>query len=171
MHAGSSLKPKYPIITPDALKELDGFIIGAPTRYGRVPAQVSAFFDQCGQLWFTGALVGKFVSMFTSTAGQHGGHESTFLTTWPFFVHQGLVYVPIGYTHPKLADLDQVNGGTPYGASTTAASDGHLQPTVVDLEVAEHQGKVCSHLVHPSCQADPQYFSNFVSTFVKGKSA
>jgi NAD(P)H dehydrogenase (quinone) len=79
MHAGSSLKPKYPVITPNDLKEVDGLIIGAPTRYGRVPAQVSAFFDACGQLWAGGALNGKFVTMFTSTAGQHGGQEVSVL--------------------------------------------------------------------------------------------
>jgi len=154
MHAGSSLKPKYPILTPDALREVDGLVIGAPTRYGRVPAQVSAFFDQCGQLWFSGALVGKFVTMFTSVASQHGGHETTFLTTMPFFAHQGMVYVPIGYANPVLNELDKVQGGTAYGASTVAAGDGHLQPTAGDLDVAKSQGK---------------YFAEFVGTFVKGK--
>lgn len=90
MYAGGSLKPKYPLLTPDALKEVDGLILGAPTRYGRVPAQVSAFFDKCGGLWASGALNGKFVTMFTSTAGQHGGQETTALTTVPWFAHSKL---------------------------------------------------------------------------------
>ncbi|WVO14035.1 NAD(P)H:quinone oxidoreductase, type IV [Cryptococcus depauperatus] len=155
MHAGSSLKPKYPLITPADLKEADGIIFGAPTRYGRLPAQVSAFFDKTGGLWATGALTGKFVSLFTSVAGQHSGHESTALTSFPFFAHQGLVYVPIGYSDPSVGDSDVLQGGAPYGASTIAASDGSKQPTANDLKLAAHQGK---------------YFSNFVGTFVKGKS-
>ncbi|WVQ71829.1 NAD(P)H:quinone oxidoreductase, type IV [Cryptococcus sp. DSM 104548] len=156
MHAGSSLKPKYPVITPNDLKELDGFLLGAPTRYGRLPAQVDAFFDQTGGLWATGALVGKFVSSFTSTAGQHSGQESTAITTFPFFAHHGLAYVPIGYTDPSVGNVDQVQGGSPYGASAIAAADGHLQPTANDLKVAAHQGS---------------YFATFVGTFVKGKNA
>lgn len=156
MHAGSSLKPKYPIITPDDLKELDGFILGCPTRYGGVPAQVATFFDQTGQLWATGALVGKFVSMFTSTAGQHSGQEATTLTTFPFFAHHGLTYVPIGYSNPLISGVEVVNGGSPYGASCIANADGSRKPSAVELEIAEHQGK---------------YFGNFVGTFVKGRSA
>lgn len=156
MYAGSSLKPKYPIVTPDDLKEVDGFVLGAPTRYGRVPAQVSAFFDQTGGLWATGALVGKFVTQFTSAAGQHGGHETTAITTFPFYAHHGLVYVPIGYATPALGGLDEIQGGSPYGASTVAAADGSWQPKVVDLEIARFQGK---------------YFADFVATFVKGKHA
>ncbi|WRT67347.1 NAD(P)H:quinone oxidoreductase, type IV [Kwoniella shivajii] len=154
MYAGGSLTPKYPIATPDALKEADGIIIGAPTRYGRVPAQVSALFDATGGLWAAGALTGKFVSMFTSAAGQHSGHESTVITTFPFFAHHGLVYVPIGYSEPAVGGIDAVQGGSPYGASTVAAGDGHLQPSAVDLKIAEHQGN---------------YFSKFVATFVRGK--
>ncbi|KAK4684878.1 NAD(P)H dehydrogenase (quinone), partial [Tremellales sp. Uapishka_1] len=173
MYAGGSLKPKYPTITPDDLKEADGIIFGAPTRhvflrclhdsladpddrYGRLPAQFSQFLDQTGGLWMTGALVGKFATMFTSTASPHGGQEATFLTTFPYFAHQGLIYVPIGYGCPALNNLEVVQGGTPYGASTIAAGDGSKQPTTDDLTVAEYQGK---------------YFSDIVATFVKGKTA
>ncbi|ORY29948.1 putative cytoplasm protein [Naematelia encephala] len=154
MHAGGSLSPKYPIITPDDLRAVDGLIIGAPTRYGRVPAQVSTFFDACGQLWATGALVGKFVTLFTAAASQHGGHETTALTTFPFFAHQGMVYVPIGFAHPKLTNIDSVQGGSAYGASAVTAGDGHLMPTEIDLDVSKYQGK---------------YFADFVATFVRGK--
>ncbi|KAL7424174.1 hypothetical protein Q5752_001760 [Cryptotrichosporon argae] len=154
MHAGSSLKPKYPIITPNDLTTVDGIIIGAPTRYGRVPAQVSAFFDATGQLWATGALVGKFVSQFTSTASQHGGHESTYLTTFPFFAHHGLVYVPIGFSQSFLTGLDQAAGGSAYGVSTNTGGDGSKMPLEGELELAEFQGK---------------YFADFVGTFVRGK--
>ncbi|WVQ98937.1 NAD(P)H:quinone oxidoreductase, type IV [Kwoniella sp. CBS 9459] len=154
MYAGSSLNPKYPLATPEALKEADGIIIGAPTRYGRVPAQVSAFFDKTGGLWASGALVGKFVTMFTSVAGQHSGHESTAITSFPFFAHHGLVYVPIAYSDPSIGNVETLQGGTPYGASTIAGSDGSKKPTENDLKVAHHQGK---------------YFADFVSTFVRGK--
>ncbi|WWD22583.1 NAD(P)H:quinone oxidoreductase, type IV [Kwoniella shandongensis] len=156
MYAGGSLAPKYPLITPEDLKEADGIIFGAPTRYGRLPAQVSAFFDKTGGLWATGALTGKFVSLFTSAAGQHSGHESTALTTYPFFAHHGMVYVPIGYSDPVVGNIDGVQGGSPYGASLIAGSDGSKQATANDLQVARHQGK---------------YFGSFVGTFVKGKNA
>lgn len=148
MHAGGSLKPKYPIIDaltkPEELKELDGFLLGAPTRYGRLPAQVSAFFDTTGQLWASGALSGKFASTFTSTASQHGGQETTHLTTIPWFVHHGIIYVPIGYTQPYLTDLTEVHGGSAYGASTVAAADGSRQPTQGELQLAKYQGEVSS---------------------------
>ncbi|RSH93912.1 hypothetical protein EHS25_006564 [Saitozyma podzolica] len=154
MHGGASLKPKYPLLTPDDLKEVDGVLFGCPTRYGRVAAQLSAFFDHTGGLWFTGGLVGKFVGMFTSAAGPHGGHESTALTSMPFFAHQGMVFVPLGYTHPYVSELNTVHGGAPWGASTVAASDGSRQPLPEELELAEFQGKS---------------FATFVSTFVRGK--
>ncbi|OCF36641.1 NAD(P)H:quinone oxidoreductase, type IV [Kwoniella heveanensis CBS 569] len=154
MHAGSSLHPKYPVITPNDLAEVDGLILGAPTRYGRVPAQVDAFFDATGGLWAKGGLVGKFVTMFTSTAGQHSGQESTFLTTYPFFAH--LVYVPIGYANQAVGSLEQVQGGSPYGASTIAGADGSRKPLALELEIAQFQGK---------------FFADFVTTFTKGKHA
>ncbi|KAJ9104258.1 hypothetical protein QFC19_004075 [Naganishia cerealis] len=156
MYAGGSLKPKYPIIKPNDLKELDGFLFGFPTRYGRAPAQVSAFFDATGGLWASGALVGKFGGVFTSTAGQHGGQETTALTTVPFFVHQGISFVPIGYVNQGLSKLDAIHGGAPWGAATIANSDGSRQPDEVELDIAQYQGKS---------------FADHVSTFVRGKHA
>lgn len=148
MHADGSLKPKYPVIDaltkPQELEELDGFLLGAPTRYGRLPAQVSAFFDTTGQLWATGALTGKFASTFTSTASQHGGQETTHLTTIPFFAHHGIIYVPIGYTQPYLTDLTDIHGGSAYGISTVAAADGSRTPTQGELQMARYQGEVCT---------------------------
>lgn len=146
MHAGGSLKPKYPLINalrnPQELTELDGFLIGAPTRFGRVPAQVSAFFDTTGGLWAKGALSGKFAGTFTSTASQHGGQETTHLTTLPWFVHHGIIYVPIGYTNPFLTDLTDIHGGSAYGISTVAAADGSRSPTSGELQTARYQGEV-----------------------------
>lgn len=142
MKGGGSLKPKYPVVTPNDLKDLDGFLLGAPTRYGRLPAQVSAFFDQTGGLWATGALHGKFGATFTSSASSHGGQETTHLTTLPFFAHHGIIYVPIGYTQPYLTDLTEVHGGSPYGSSTIAGGDGSRQPTEGELKLAQYQGEV-----------------------------
>ncbi|WRT67346.1 NAD(P)H:quinone oxidoreductase, type IV [Kwoniella shivajii] len=150
MYANTSLQSKYPTIAPEDLKEADGIIFGAPTRYGRLPSQVDAFFDATGGLWAAGSLTGKFTTLFTSAAGQHSGLESTILTTFPFFAHHGR------YSNPAIGGVDVVQGGSPYGASTVAAGDGHLMPTTVDLEVAHHQGK---------------YFANFVGTYKKGKAA
>ncbi|KAG7539682.1 hypothetical protein FFLO_03399 [Filobasidium floriforme] len=154
MYAGGSLKPKYPIITPNDLKELDGFLFGFPTRYGRAPAQVSAFFDQTGGLWASGALIGKFAGVFTSTGGQHGGQETTAYTTIPFFVHHGISFVPLGYANAGLSVLDRVEGGAPWGAATIAGGDGSRQPTETELSICTYQG---------------EEFGKHVGTFVRGK--
>jgi NAD(P)H dehydrogenase (quinone) len=137
-----SINPKFEIATAQHLEELDGFIIGAPTRYGRLPAQASAFLDSTGAQFASGSLVGKFASTFTSTNTQHGGQETTHLTTMPFFSHQGIIHVPIGFTKPYLADLSEPHGGSPYGASTLAGADGKRTPTKEELELAEYQGQV-----------------------------
>ncbi|ORX33757.1 putative cytoplasm protein [Kockovaella imperatae] len=152
MHAGP--KPDWPVITPDDLKSVDGFVIGAPTRYGRVPAQVSTFFDKTGGLWASGALVGMPVTQFTSTGSQHGGSEATVLTTMPYYIHQGMIFVPPGYQDSGLHNHSEVHGGSPYGTSTIASGDGHLQPTSVDLGAAETQGK---------------YFANVTAALKKGR--
>lgn len=136
-----SINPKHEIITAKALESLDGIIIGAPTRYGRVASQLSAFFDSTGAQFASGALVGKFGSTFTSTNTQHGGQETTHLTTLPFFTHMGIIYVPVGYQNPYLADLDKAHGGSPYGASTLAGGD-RKEPLEGELDAAEKQGKV-----------------------------
>ncbi|PWZ00099.1 putative 1,4-benzoquinone reductase [Testicularia cyperi] len=157
MHANKAPIKDLPVITPNDLKNYDGFILGFPTRYGRAPAQVSAFFDQTGGLWASGALIGKFASTFTSTASQHGGLETTHLTTIPFFVHHGINYVPIGYRKfGEQTNLTDVVGPSAYGAGTVAGGDGSRQPVEADLIVAKDQG---------------EHFATVVNTFVKGKSA
>ncbi|CAO1636517.1 unnamed protein product [Parajaminaea phylloscopi] len=140
MHGNKAAIAKYPVIAPADLERFDGFIFGFPTRYGRAPAQVSAFFDQTGGLWAKGALVGKFASIYTSTASQHGGQETTALTTIPFLAHHGINFVPIGFQFPELSALDEIAGGSAYGAGTIAGGDGSLQPTAKDLAVAKGQG-------------------------------
>ncbi|GAA5854237.1 hypothetical protein JCM8547_001749 [Rhodosporidiobolus lusitaniae] len=146
----------YPDVTAEDLKKYDGFLLGAPTRYGRMPAAVSAFFDTTGGLWFTGALVGKFAGIFTSTASQHGGQESTALTTVPFFAHHGINFVPIAYTLPELTDNTEVVGGSAYGAAAVANGDGSRAVSEKEKTVAKFQAK---------------HFSKIVKQFVAGASA
>ncbi|GMK54157.1 hypothetical protein CspeluHIS016_0107430 [Cutaneotrichosporon spelunceum] len=147
MYAGTSLTPKYPLLEPQHLTEVDGFIFGIPTRYGRAPAQVSAFFDKTGGLWASQALNGKYAATFTSTAGQHGGQELTHLTTLPFFVHHGCIYVPIGYKEPYISDVIEVHGASPWGTSTVSDGDGSRVPTEGEKRVARFQGEHFTKIV------------------------
>ncbi|KAJ7921527.1 flavoprotein WrbA [Mycena leptocephala] len=136
-------KPAYPIITPDELAKYDAFIMGVPTRFGNFPAQWKAFWDSTSSLWSTGALAGKYAGAFTSTAGPGGGQEVTILNTISTLTHHGVLYVPLGYAHAfkQLTGLEEVHGGSPWGAGTFAAADGSRQPTALELEVARIQGK------------------------------
>ncbi|ELU41793.1 glycosyl hydrolase catalytic core domain-containing protein [Rhizoctonia solani AG-1 IA] len=148
--------PDIPTITAEDMKQFDGFAFGIPTRYGRAPAQISAFFDTTGSLWFTQALHGKFATVFVSTGTQHGGQETTTLTTMPFFAHHGINYVPIGYKSPLLGDMSGVQAGGPFGSATMAGSDGSRQATSNELAIAEYQGK---------------HFAEVVKTYERGKAA
>lgn len=155
-----SLNPKNPIITPEALVELDGFLIGAPTRFGRMPAQVGAFLDSTGAQYAAGSLVGKFAGTFTSSNSQHGGQETTHLNISPYFAHQGIIFVPNGYQFKFTSDTTHVHGASPYGASTVAGSDGKFTPSAEELEVATQQGKVslskrCSRQVRAPQTSSP----------------
>ncbi|PVU88859.1 hypothetical protein BB559_005358 [Furculomyces boomerangus] len=136
-----------PFLTPEILGEADAFLLGMPTRYGSMPAQVKAFWDSTGGLWHDGKLVGKMGGMFFSTASQSGGQETTALVSLTNFVHHGIIYVPLGFTHNNLFDLTEVIGGSAYGAGTVAAGDGSRQPSAKELEVAVHQGKSFAAIV------------------------
>ncbi|KAE8897280.1 hypothetical protein PF008_g3890 [Phytophthora fragariae] len=131
-------KKDYPEATPETLKEADGILFGFPTRFGSLPSQMKAFFDSCGGLWAAGALVGKPAGIFFSTGTQGGGQETTALT---FLAHQGLTYVPLGYRAPELFNMDEIHGGSPWGAGTLANGDGSRQPSKLELTVATTQGK------------------------------
>lgn len=147
MHAAP--KKSTPVLQdPSVLKDFDGILFGFPTRYGRAPAQVSTFFDMTGGLWQTGALHGKFGGIFTSVASQHGGHETTALTTLPFFAHHGIIYVPLGFANPSLTDNTEILGGSAWGASTVAGGDGSRQPQPKELELAVGQGKSFAAIVN-----------------------
>ena len=132
---------KAPIATVEELPEYDAIIIGTPTRYGTMTAQMKNFLDQTGGLWAQGKLIGKVGSVFTSTATQHGGQEATILTTLPVLLHHGMVVVGLPYSYQGQMGVDQIRGGSPYGASTVAAGDGSRQPSEIDLDGARFQGK------------------------------
>ncbi|OJA15886.1 hypothetical protein AZE42_09701 [Rhizopogon vesiculosus] len=141
MHAPS--KPSYPVVTPSQLTEFDAFIFGIPTRYGNFPAQWKAFWDATGGLWLKGALAGKFAGVFVSSGTPGGGQESTVISSMSTLVHHGMIFVPLGYknTFPQLSNLTEVRGGSPWGSGTFAGADGSRQPSALELEIAEIQGK------------------------------
>jgi NAD(P)H dehydrogenase (quinone) len=139
--SGFKLDQAAPIATVDELPNYDAIILGVPTRFGNMPAQMKNFLDQTGGLWFQGKLIGKVGSVFTSTATQHGGQESTILSTQIVLLHQGMVIVGLPYSFQGQMSLSEITGGSPYGASTIAAGDGSRQPSENELAGARFQGK------------------------------
>jgi NAD(P)H dehydrogenase (quinone) len=129
-----------PVATVDELAHYDAIIVGTPTRFGNMAAQMKNFLDQTGGLWATGKLVGKVGSVFTSTATQHGGQESTILSTQTVLLHHGMVIVGLPYAWQGQMTLAEISGGSPYGASTIAGGDGSRQPSANELEGARWQG-------------------------------
>ncbi len=130
-----------PIATVDELPSYDAIILGVPTRFGNMAAQMKSFLDQTGGLWFAGKLVGKVGSVFASTATQHGGQESTILSTHTVLLHHGMVLVGLPYAWQGQMKLDEVTGGSPYSASTIAGGDGSRQPSANELDGARFQGR------------------------------
>jgi len=129
-----------PVATIDELANYDAIIFGTPTRFGNMTGQMRNFLDQAGGLWFGNKLVGKVGSVFTSSATQHGGQESTILTFIPTLLHLGMVYVGLPYTFSGQFGHEEVKGASPYGASTIAGPDGSRQPSAIELEAARFQG-------------------------------
>ncbi|HXV29412.1 MAG TPA: NAD(P)H:quinone oxidoreductase [Sinorhizobium sp.] len=129
-----------PIATVEELAEYDAIIFGAGTRYGTVASQMRNFIDQTGSLWAKGKLVGKVGSAFTSSATQHGGQESTILGLIPTMMHHGMVVVGLPYAFQGQMGVEEVKGGSPYGASTITGGDGSRRPSEVELEAARFQG-------------------------------
>ncbi|MEA2755969.1 MAG: hypothetical protein QOJ54_2258 [Aliidongia sp.] len=130
-----------PIATVDELAGYDAIIFGTPTRFGNMAAQMRNFLDQTGGLWVAGKLIGKIGSVFTSTGSQHGGQETTITSFHSTLLHHGMVVVGVPYSHPGLTVLDEVSGGTPYGASTIAGGKGERQPSENELSIARFQGE------------------------------
>ncbi len=137
--AGAKLDQVAPLCTPDELAAYDAIIFGAPTRFGNMCAQMRNFLDQTGGLWFTGKLVGKVGSVFTSSASQHGGQETTLTSFHTTLFHHGMVVVGVPYAIPEMQEGSEICGGSPYGA-TTIASNGSRQPSAKELTIARFQG-------------------------------
>jgi NAD(P)H dehydrogenase (quinone) len=140
-NAHFKLGQEAPVATVAELEQYDAIIIGAGTRYGRMPSQMAAFLDQTGGLWARGALNGKVGAAFTSTATQHGGQETTLFSIITNLLHFGMVVVGLPYSFAGQMALNEVTGGSPYGASTIAGGDGSRQPSANELDGARFQGR------------------------------
>jgi NAD(P)H dehydrogenase (quinone) len=135
------LDQQAPVAVIDDLANYDAIIVGCPTRFGRMPAQMAAFLDQAGGLWMKGVLNGKVGGAFTSTATQHGGQEVTLFSIIANLMHFGLTIVGLPYSHQGQMTLDEIVGGSPYGATTIAGGQGQRQPSEIELQGARHQGE------------------------------
>jgi NAD(P)H dehydrogenase (quinone) len=136
------LDQQAPVATPNELENYDAIIIGAPTRYGRLPAQMASFLDQTGGLWARGALNGKVGGAISSTATQHGGQETTLFSAITNLLHLGLIIVGLPYSYQGQMTLDEIVGGSPYGATTIAGGQGQRQPSAIELDGARFQGRL-----------------------------
>jgi NAD(P)H:quinone oxidoreductase type IV len=130
-----------PVAKPEQLAEADAIIFGTPTRFGNMCAQMRNFLDQTGPLWMKGSLIGKVGSVFTSTASQHGGQETTITSFHSTLLHHGMIIVGVPYSEQRLVNMSEITGGTPYGASTLAGGDGSRQPSENELAIARFQGR------------------------------
>ncbi len=139
--AGAKLDQPAPIATVDELPEYDAILFGTPTRFGNMCSQMRNFLDQTGGLWAKGSLVGKVGSVFTSTASQHGGQETTLTSFHVTLFHHGMIVVGVPYQCPELTNMGEITGGTPYGASTIAGSDGSRRPSANERAIASFQGR------------------------------
>ncbi|WP_291366046.1 NAD(P)H:quinone oxidoreductase [Acetobacter sp. UBA5411] len=134
------LEQAAPLATTAELVEYDAIIVGAPTRFGRLPSQMANFWDQTGGLWAKGALLGKVGAAFTSTASQHGGQETTLYSILSNLIHHGMVITGLPYSFQGQLTVDEVAGGSPYGATTIASGDGSRQPSAIELDGAKYLG-------------------------------
>src|ERR1700751_6036790 len=130
-----------PVAKPAQLAETDAIVFGTPTRFGNMAAQMRNFLDQTGGLWADGALVGKVGSVFASTASQHGGQETTLTSFHITLLHHGMIVVGTPYIEPRLTNMAEITGGTPYGATTLAGIDGSRRPSEDELAIARFQGR------------------------------
>ncbi|MCW5601828.1 NAD(P)H:quinone oxidoreductase [Nitrosomonas sp.] len=137
---GAKLDQAAPIATVDELPNYDAIIFGTPTRFGNMCAQMRNFLDQTGRLWLSGGLIGKVGSVFTSTGTQHGGQETTITSFHTTLLHHGMIIVGVPYSCQEIMNMDEITGGSPYGASTLAGGDGSRQPSANELTIARFQG-------------------------------
>jgi NAD(P)H dehydrogenase (quinone) len=151
--AGVKLDQRAPIARPEELADYDAVIFGTPTRFGNMAAQMRNFLDQTGGLWTTGALIGKVGSVFAATATQHGGQEATLLSFHTTLLHLGMVVVGLPYSAQGQMRLDEITGGSPYGATTIAGGKGERQPSANELELARFQGRHVAEIAGALAQA------------------
>ena len=141
LKSGGKANQPAPVAAPGDLAHYDAIIFGTGTRFGNMTGQMRSFLDQTGGLWMSGALVGKVGSVFASSATQHGGQESTILTFHPTLLHHGMIIVGLPYAEARQMGLDEIKGGSPYGASTITGGQGERQPSAQELGMAEFQGR------------------------------
>lgn len=139
--AGMKLDQPAPAAKPQELGDYDAILFGTPTRFGNMASQMRNFLDQTGGLWAQGKLVGKVGSVFASTASQHGGQETTLTSFHTTLLHQGMIIVGVPYKAQELFNMAEISGGTPYGATTLAGTDGKRQPSANELAIARFQGR------------------------------
>jgi NAD(P)H dehydrogenase (quinone) len=138
---GVKINQPAPIATVEELPDYDAIIFGTPTRFGDMTAQMRSFLDHTGKLWTNGRLIGKVGSVFTSSATQHGGQESTLLSFYTTLLHHGMVIVGVPYSCTDQMRTDEMTGGSPYGAGTITGADGKRMPSVNELGIARFQGR------------------------------
>ena len=139
--AGMKLDQPAPAAKPQELGDYDAILFGTPTRFGNMASQMRNFLDQTGGLWAQGKLVGKVGSVFASTASQHGGQETTLTSFHHTLIHHGMIIVGVPYKAQELFNMEEISGGTPYGATTLAGVDGKRQPSANELAIARFQGR------------------------------
>ncbi|HEY9092681.1 NAD(P)H:quinone oxidoreductase [Parasphingorhabdus sp.] len=148
--AGFKVNQIAEIATPGELADYDAIIFGTPTRFGNMASQMRSFLDQTGALWMEGALIGKIGSVFTST-GTGGGSETTITSFWHTLAHHGMIITGLPYSSAELTDLNEVRGGSPYGAATLAGPDGSRMPSTKELKLAADQGRHVGRLSNSLC--------------------
>ncbi|MEI6857057.1 NAD(P)H:quinone oxidoreductase [Psychrilyobacter sp.] len=140
-NAGAKLDQEAPIASVEELPKYDAIIFGTPTRFGNMCSQMRSFLDQTGQHWMDGALIGKVGSVFVSTASQHGGQETTITSFHTTLFHHGMIVVGVPYSCQEILNMEEISGGSPYGATTLAGADGSRKPSENELKIARFQGE------------------------------
>ncbi|MCS5420498.1 MULTISPECIES: NAD(P)H:quinone oxidoreductase [Psychrilyobacter] len=161
-NAGAKLDQEAPIASVEELPKYDAIIFGTPTRFGNMCSQMRNFLDQTGKHWMDGALIGKVGSVFVSTASQHGGQETTITSFHTTLFHHGMIVVGVPYSCQAILNMEEISGGTPYGATTLAGADGSRKPSENELKIARFQGehvakaakKMAASSIESDCPSD-----------------
>jgi len=161
-NAGAKLDQEAPVASVEELPKYDAIIFGTPTRFGNMCSQMRSFLDQTGKLWMDGALIGKVGSVFVSTASQHGGQETTITSFHTTLFHHGMIVVGVPFSCQAILNMEEISGGTPYGATTLAGADGSRKPSENELEIARFQGehvakvakKIANSSIESNCPSD-----------------